>query len=299
MIKFASVLLIVALGLALAFSLVRLNTPPTGPNFTSPTAITNLYLPLASLKQDILEGRKGSETVRVERTLKPGTKTFTVAGQTVIALIMEDRSFVNGELEEVALDYFAQSDDGTVYYLGEDVDIYQNGQVVSHEGAWLYGVDTNQLGVIMPAHPKLGDRFQAENVPGVTREDDEVVSVSESVTVPAGTYRNCVKIREALYEGQVEYKYYAPDVGVVEEVFEDGKVSLVSHVSASSSSSVDVHSAIVYFTAAYDVTGAHQITTTFNPLKRIAVSLLSCVCVGLVVRASEFELLNFRVYAHL
>jgi hypothetical protein len=191
--------------------------------------ITNPYLPLASLVQDILEGTEGSAAVRVERALKTGTRSFTVGGRVVQALIMEDRAFVDGELEEVATDYFAQSDDGAVYYLGEDVDIYQNGQVVSHEGAWLYGVNTNQPGLIMPAHPKVGDKFQAENVPGITTEDDEVISLSETVTVPAGTYTNCVKIKEVLSDGTIEYKYYAPNVGVVKEVPEDGELDLISH----------------------------------------------------------------------
>jgi hypothetical protein len=158
-----------------------------------------------------------------------GTKPFTINGQQVPALIMEDREFAGGALKEVTLDYFAQSDDGTVYYLGEDVDIYKNGQVVSHEGAWLYGVHTQTLGILMPANPKVGDTFQSENVPGITREDDEVLSVSETVTVPAGTYTNCLKIQEKLSDGGIDYKYFAPNVGVVKEVPEDGEVNLISH----------------------------------------------------------------------
>ena len=199
------------------------------PMFSNPTAITNTYLPLANLNQDILEGTEAGQAVRVERTRKAGTRTFAVGFHRVQTLIMEDRAFVNGELEEVALDYFAQSDSGTVYYLGEHVDIYQNGQVVSHEGAWLYGVNTHQLGIIMPADPKVGQKFQGENVPGITREDDEVVSVSETVTVPAGTFTNCVKIKETLSDGAIEYKYYAPNVGVVKEVPEEGVLDLKSH----------------------------------------------------------------------
>jgi uncharacterized Zn-binding protein involved in type VI secretion len=202
---------------------------PPMPVFTNPTAITNPYLPLASLNQDILEGTEGGQAVRVERTRKVGTKTFTVNGQPVAALIMEDREFAGGALKEVTLDYFAQSDDGTVYYLGEDVDIYKNGQVVSHEGAWLYGVHTQTLGILMPAQPKVGDKFQSENVPGITQEDDEVLSVSETVTVPAGTYTNCLKMKEKLSDGGIDYKYFAPNVGVVKEVPEDGEVNLISH----------------------------------------------------------------------
>jgi hypothetical protein len=202
---------------------------PNTPVFTNPTAITNLYLPLASLNQDILEGQEDGEAVRVERTRKEGTKAFTINGKTVEALIIEDREFVDGELAEVTLDYFAQSDDGTVYYLGEDVDDYEDGEVVGHEGAWLYGVHTQTLGVIMPAQPKVGDQFRPEDVPEITREDATVVAVGETVTVPAGTYTNCLKIEEKHPDGETEHKYYAPNVGVIKEVPEDGEVNLISH----------------------------------------------------------------------
>ena len=101
--------------------------------FSHSRDITNPYLPLASLKQDILEGKEGGKTVRVERTIKPDLhKTFKVGRRKVEALVMEDREFENGKLAEVALDYFAQADDGTVYYLGEDVDEYKGGKVVGH-----------------------------------------------------------------------------------------------------------------------------------------------------------------------
>lgn len=204
-------------------------TSKAAPKFSHPLDITNPYLPLALLKQDILEGKEGKKTVRIERTAKPERKTFQVNGQTVETMIVEDREFVNGQLEEVTLDYFAQDDEGTVYYFGEDVDEYKNGQVVGHGGAWLYGVHTKQLGVLMPAHPKIGDKFQAENAPKITREDDQVVSLSETVTVPAGTYAHCLKIREKLSDGGTEYKYYAPGVGVVKEVPGEGEVVLKSH----------------------------------------------------------------------
>jgi hypothetical protein len=45
--------------------------------FSHPRDITNPYLPLTSLKQDILEGKEGSKELRIERTIKPELrKTF-------------------------------------------------------------------------------------------------------------------------------------------------------------------------------------------------------------------------------
>lgn len=198
------------------------------PVFSNPTTITNQYLPLSSLKQDILEGTEKGKKLRVERTMKPGTKTFVVNGRPVQAAIMEDREFLSGELEEVTLDYFAQSDGGDVHYMGEDVDNYKKGKVVAHEGGWLYGKDTKHMGTIFPGHPQIGMKFQLENVRSGLFEKDEVVALSETVTVPAGTFKNCVKIKE-ISEDETEYKYYAPGVGVIKEAPEDGEVNLISH----------------------------------------------------------------------
>ena len=199
------------------------------PKFINPKAITNKYLPLASLKMDVLEGTEKGKTLRVERSVKDGSKTFMIGGQEVQALVMEDREFVSGELEEVTLDYFAQSDEGSVYFLGEDVDNYKNGKVVAHEGAWLYGKDTVVLGVMMPANPVVGLKFASESVPKITHEKDEIISTSETVTVPAGTYTNCVKVRETNSDGETEFKYYAPGVGVIVEATGKEKITLKFH----------------------------------------------------------------------
>jgi hypothetical protein len=204
-------------------------TPTAAPVFTNPTSITNPYLPLSSLNLHVLEGQEEGAPLRVELTRKTGTKTFTVNGKQVETLILEERESVDGELAEVSLNYFAQADDGTVYYFGEDVDDYEDGEVVDHSGAWLYGVHTQKLGVIMPAQPKVGDRFRPEDVAGITREDGTVVSVSETVTVPAGMFTNVLRVREDHPDDEVEFKYYAPGVGLIKEVEEDEEVSLISH----------------------------------------------------------------------
>ena len=58
---------------------------------------------------------------------------------------------------------------------------------------------------------------------------DEIMSLTETVTTPAGTYTNCIKEKEVLADGEIEYKYYAKGVGVVREVPGGGDVLLVSH----------------------------------------------------------------------
>lgn len=198
--------------------------------FSHPRQITNPYLPLSSLTQDILEGAEGESKVRIERTARPEIhKTFKIGKQTVPALAVEDREIENGELTEIAMDYFAQADDGTVLYLGEDVDEYKKGKIVGHSGSWLLGKNAKYPGVLFPGDPKLGDTFRSEDVSRAIREDDEVVSLSETVITPAGTFRNCIKVKERLADGTTEYKYYARGIGVVRESPAEGDVLLKSH----------------------------------------------------------------------
>jgi hypothetical protein len=208
----------------------RAKTVLAGVKFSRPREITNPYLPLGALKQDILEGTEGRTKIRITRIAKPELrKTFTINGQTVEALVVEDREYEDGELKEVALDYFAQDDNGTVYYLGEDVDEYENGKVVGHSGTWLFGKDTPAPGIIFPAKPKIGDRFMLEDVSAEITEHDEVVSLSETVTTPAGEFKECVKIKETLADGVIEFKYYAKGIGVVREAPPNSNVLLKSH----------------------------------------------------------------------
>lgn len=106
--------------------------------------------------------------------------------------------------------------------------MYKDGKIVGHSGAWLFGKDTQKAGVLIPAHPKVGDKFHSEDVPKITTEDDEVVSISETVTIAAGTFHDCVKVEEHASDGATEYKYYAPGIGCIQEVDGDGELSLRS-----------------------------------------------------------------------
>ena len=56
-----------------------------------------------------------------------------------------------------------------------------------------------------------------------------MVSLTETVVTPSGTYENCAKVKEFLADGKIEFKYYAKGIGVVREQPEDGDVLLISH----------------------------------------------------------------------
>jgi hypothetical protein len=134
--------------------------------------------------------------------------------------VMEDREMKNGQLAELTRDYYAvDSLTNDVYYMGEDVGVYKNGKVANHEGAWLSGVKGAKFGLFMPGDPRVGRRFYQEQAPGVGMDRIEIVSVSEKVQTPAGTFDKCVKTLETtpLEKGVHDYKWFAPGVGIVKD----------------------------------------------------------------------------------
>lgn len=140
--------------------------------------------------------------------------------------VVEERETKGGELIEVSRNYFAISKrTNDVFYFGEDVDMYRDGKVISHAGAWLSGVNDAKFGLMMPAQPSLNARFYNEIAPGVAMDRVEIVSLSETVNTPAGEFTNCVKVEETtpLEPFVTDYKSYAPGIGMVQ----DGKLKLV------------------------------------------------------------------------
>jgi hypothetical protein len=133
--------------------------------------------------------------------------------------IVEERETSGGQLAEVSRNYFA-IDRGThdLYYFGEDVDEYKNGKVTGHEGAWLSGVNSARFGLMIPGDPKPGNRYYQEQAPKVAMDRAEVISVSETAKVPAGTFSNVLHTRESsALESGSEDKWYAPNVGLIKD----------------------------------------------------------------------------------
>jgi hypothetical protein len=130
--------------------------------------------------------------------------------------VIEERETEDGELIEISRNYFAiDRTTGDVYYFGEDVDIYEDGEVVSHDGAWLAGQNGVKFGMIMPGKPSLGDRFYLENAPGAV-ERVEIVDLEATLETPLRTFDKLMRCREDdVLDGDVSHKWYAPGVGMV------------------------------------------------------------------------------------
>lgn len=186
--------------------------------FTRSSEITNPYLPISSFHRCRLSGNDQGTRLRVQRVLLKGTRKFRFRGESVRAAIVRDRVFSKGRLIELTHDYFAQNDAGKVFYFGETVNEYEPGKPVSHEGEWLLGRDTSHPGVLMPAHPQVGDSFRSERVPGVTHEIDHVVAASDHAQIGGHSYGPVITVREnAGPPAETEFKKYARGTGVVSE----------------------------------------------------------------------------------
>src|SRR5262245_51435727 len=161
----------------------------------------------------VLKLKHGMDTLTI--TVLPDTRE--VAG--VTTGVVEERETKNGKLIEVSRNFMAtDKNTGDVYYFGEDVDNYKDGKIVNHESAWRAGVAGARFGLMIPAKPVVGQAFYQEVAPEVAMDRVEVVSVDETVKIPAGTYQHCVHLRETTpLERDVSHKYYAPGVGMIQD----------------------------------------------------------------------------------
>lgn len=202
------------------------------PADTSPT-VDNPYFPLDPGTSRRYEGEDfdpaTGETVelRVREHISP--VTTEVAGVEVTELKVLE--YEDGQLTESTSDYHAQGADGTVSYLGEHVNMYEEGQLVSHEGTWIAGEGANRAGEFMPAEPAVGQRFAQEQAPGVAQDISTVVATGLTMETAVGTFSDCIKTQDLDPLGQaIEHKYYCPGVGLVREENANGSLDLVSHL---------------------------------------------------------------------
>ena len=142
-------------------------------------------------------------------------ETKTVDG--VLTRVVEEKEWQGGQLHEIAKNYFAMCEQTKdVFYFGEDVDFYENGKVVKHDGSWLAG-SGNRAGLMMAGMPKAKMKYYQEIAPGAAMDRAEILSLNETCKTPAGTFTKCMKVKEgsAIEIAATEYKYYAPTIGFI------------------------------------------------------------------------------------
>jgi len=221
---------------------------PDGSSLTAPAVSAAKNVPdfppdpgafVAEIDNPYLGFERG-RVLRYEGDTEDGLETIVVevTGDTKMILgvattVVHDRVYLDGELIEDTMDWYAQDTDGNVWYFGEDSKEIDHGVVVSTEGSWEAGVDGATPGVVMLAEPIVGTKYQQEFAEDIAEDMAKVLSLSKTAEVPYGTFEGCLMTSEwtPLTPGAHEFKYYAPGVGLVLELQPRGgriRVELVS-----------------------------------------------------------------------
>jgi hypothetical protein len=184
----------------------------TMPTFSHPTEIANPLFPVSRQASVLMLGHVEGKPFRTEVTLLPETRIVRWEGREVETAVSQYVAFLDGRIEEVAYDLYAQADDGSVWYFGEDVFDFRDGAIVVTEGTWLAGRD-GPAAMIMPADPRDGDVYRTENTPGFVFEEVTVRSTSQTVDGPLGPIPGGMLAEELHMDGATEDKTFAPGYG--------------------------------------------------------------------------------------
>jgi hypothetical protein len=187
-------------------------------NFDDPTNIDNPWYPMKPGTQWIYEGSTEDKGFiiphRIVFTVTDLTKVIADV-RTVVAWV-EDYS--EGLLVESELAFYAQDNDGKVWYLGEYPEEYKNGVFVDAP-AWIAGLKGAKPGIKMQAKPREGMPSYSQGWgPAVNWTDySQVDQMGQETCVPADCYQDVLVIAESSLEetDAFQLKYYAHGVGEV------------------------------------------------------------------------------------
>jgi hypothetical protein len=184
----------------------------TRPKFSNPTSVTNPLHPTSKIAQVIYGGQVDGKPFRTEFSLLPDIKTVSWDGRQVKTITVQYLAFSDGRIQEIATDSFAQADDGSVWYFGEDVADYKDGVIYTHEGTWHAGKDA-PAALIMAPTPTAGQVWRTENAPGIAFEEITVKSTGQTVFGPSGPINGTINVSELHTDNTREDKIFAPGYG--------------------------------------------------------------------------------------
>jgi len=192
--------------------------------------VSNPYFPLLpgqTLHYSVASGEDG-----LQMTVTATANTKLIIG--VLCVGVQDRVLNTERLFEDTWRWYAQDQDGNVWYFARETKKYDY-DVVTEDWSWEAGINGAKPGMVMVGQPQdyLNKEYREEYVAGVAEDKAQVLSLNETVTVPYGTFSGCLKIKvySDLEPGRVEYRYYASGIGLIlsETVPEGGqRLELVS-----------------------------------------------------------------------
>jgi len=179
------------------------------------SGLSNPYFPLAPGTTRLYKGEtsEGTETIVIKVT----EQTREILGVTCV--VVRDSVYFDGELAEDTFDYYAADNLGNIWYFGENTVEIEDGFPVSTAGAWIAGEDGAKPGIVMLATPVPGVTYRQEFSAANAEDAAKVLSLSETVSVPFGTFTTCLKTADftPISPDALEHKFYAPGVGFVKE----------------------------------------------------------------------------------
>lgn len=218
-----SALLVACVGAQERSAVEQAATPPDehfdSTSFGQSSRIDNPWLPLKPGTRFVYEGTSVEDdgtTVPHRIVVNVTDLTKVIAG--VRARVTWDLDYSDGELVEAELALYAQDSSGTVWYLGEYPEEYEEGKFVAAR-PWIHGFQDARAGIMMLADPQLGTPSYAEGWgPAVDWTDrGQVEQLGQRTCVPTGCYEDALVIVEssASEPDAQQLKYYARGVGNV------------------------------------------------------------------------------------
>ena len=178
--------------------------------------------------QLVFEGEEDGVTVLFVHSVLDETRMFYLPDRGwVTTRVIEELEWANGKPKEFTRGFFALcKETGDLYDFGDEVDIYtEDGTAVkSSDGTWHAGQpDKNGFakpGIFMPGTFLLGARYYQQMADGMSMERGHNWEMGLTIETPAGTFTNCIKVRETNWsepEGAETFKTHAPGVGLIVE----------------------------------------------------------------------------------
>jgi len=192
--------------------------------------INNPYFPLPVGRTLVYTGVKDGQSQIDTVIVTNQTKVILGITATVVSDVAKTP---DGTLLEKTFDYYAQDNQGTVWYLGEDTTAFLANGKTDTSGSWLAGVRGAEPGIIMEANPQIPDAYRQEYLAGEAEDTAWVVQVGGTITVPYGKLRNTLVTLEAtqVEPGSYDQKVYAPGIGIVFELALTGDQEIAQLVS--------------------------------------------------------------------
>jgi hypothetical protein len=155
---------------------------------------------------------------------KSATVTVTVTDKTKVIDGVTTREVHDvltdaGTLAEDTLDWYAQDDDGNIWYFGEATTEYGSDGEASTEGSWQAGIDGGQPGIVVLADPEPGQEYREEYLADHAEDNARVLSIDEMAEVPFGRFDDLLMTRNTtpIEPDVLEYKWYAKGIGPIRE----------------------------------------------------------------------------------